>query len=188
MTFFRPVIKRPSIIYSLYAFIEQNANGSFTLTFKDGTKHQFSSSGRLLSMTDRDGNQTTLNYDANNNLTGITDASGRTLTINMSGGLVQSISDSLDVVAAYSYYPNTSNLQTVTYQDGSQYKFEYDTTTVMGKTFLKTVKDANDKILETHEYDSQGRDDIGKRRRSRKIYFRLLELGIKLPGFSIHFG
>ncbi|HEX8267523.1 MAG TPA: DUF6531 domain-containing protein, partial [Pyrinomonadaceae bacterium] len=140
-----------------YAFIEQNANGSFTLTFKDGTKHQFSSSGRLLSTTDRNGNQTTLNYDANNNLTGITDASGRTLTINMSGGLIQSISDSLGVVAAYAYYPSTSNLQTVTYQDGSQYKFEYDTTTVTGKAFLKTVKDPNNKILETHEYDSQGR-------------------------------
>jgi len=140
-----------------YAYIEENAGGSFTLKFKDGTKHQFNQSGFLVSITDLSGNQTTLNYNTNNSLTGITDPSGRTLSISMNSGLVQSISDSLGVIAVYAYYPNTSNLQTVTYQDGSQYKFEYDATTVAGKTFLKTVKDANDKILETHQYDSQGR-------------------------------
>ena len=167
-----------------YSFIEQNANGSFTLIFKDGTKHQFSSGGRLLSTTDRNGNQTTLNYDANNNLTGITDASGRTLTINMSGGLVQSISDSLGIVAAYAYYTNTSNLQTVTYQDGSQYKFEYDTTTVAGKTFLKTVKDANDKILETHEYDSQGRATTSEKEGGvEKYIFDYSNWGLSYPNY-----
>ncbi len=75
----------------------------------------------------------------------------------MSNGVVQNLSDSLGTIAAYTYFPGTVRLKEVTYQDGSKFKFEYDTTTVAGKTFLKTVKDANDKIIETHEYDLQGR-------------------------------
>jgi len=140
----------------IYAFIEENAGGTFTLTFKDGIKHQFNAGGKLSSITDRNGNQTTLNY-TNNILTGITDASGRTLTINMSGGLAQNIRYDNETIATYTYYTGTTNLENVTYQDGAQYKFEYDTTTVAGKTFLKTVRDANNKTLETHDYDSQGR-------------------------------
>ena len=64
-----------------YGFVTQNAGGTYTLTFKDGGKHQFSSEGKLQWQKDRQGNQTTLNYDANNALTGITDAFGRTLTV-----------------------------------------------------------------------------------------------------------
>lgn len=124
---------------------------------KDGRKHQFKSNGSLQWQKDRDGNQTTLIYDTNNMLTGITDASGRTLTIGMNGGLVQSLSDSLGIIATYTYFPGTVNLKEVAYQDGSKFKFEYDTAAVPGKVFLKTVRDADNKILETHEYDSQGR-------------------------------
>ena len=64
------------------------------------------------------------------------------------------ISDSIGVVATYAYNANNT-LQSVTYADNSKYKFEY--TTVGSQTLLTTVKDAYDNILETHQYDSQGR-------------------------------
>ncbi len=138
--------------------IVRNTDSTYTLTYKDGRVHKFSSTGRLLLQKERNGSQTSLNYNGSGILTGITDAVGRILTIATgSNGNVSQISDSVSVVATYEYYPSTSLLKTVTYNDGSKYQYEYDTTTVPGKIFLKTVKDALDNILETHQYDSRGR-------------------------------
>jgi RHS repeat-associated protein len=134
-----------------------NGDGTYTLTFSDGRSKKFGATGKLLWEKDRNGNQTTLNYDRNGILTGATDAFGRTLTITISNGLVSQISDSLGTIATYAYYPSTNLLNTVTYQDGSKFEFEYDSTSAPGKTLLKTVKDASSNILETHLYDSQGR-------------------------------
>lgn len=137
---------------------------SYTLTFKDGRKRNFSPTGKLLWQRDRNGNQTTLNYDVNGLLTGITDAAGRVLgiTLNANGNVAQ-VSDTTSVVATYEYYPSTNWLKTVTYNDGSKYQFEYDATTAPGKILLTTVKDALDNILETHAYDSQGRATTSER-------------------------
>ncbi|MBC7899428.1 MAG: RHS repeat protein, partial [Saprospiraceae bacterium] len=131
-------------------------DGTFTLYFKDGRIHKFNTFGQLLWQKDRNGNQTTLNYNQIRILTGITDASGRTLTVTPNtNGTVSQISDSMGIVASYEYYPTTVFLKTVTYADGSKYKFEY--VTINNKNYLATVRDALDNILETHAYDSQGR-------------------------------
>ncbi|NOT47548.1 MAG: hypothetical protein HOP17_07330, partial [Acidobacteria bacterium] len=137
--------------------IVRNTDNSYTLTFKDGGSHKFSPAGRLLWQEDRNGNRTTLNYDGNGFLTSIADPSGRTLTIGYANGNISEISDSLGSIAVYEYYTGTTRLKTVTYSDGSKFKFEYDTTTAAGKVLLTTVKDAQDNILETHAYDSTGR-------------------------------
>ena len=147
-----------SISPDIYGNIIKNTDNTYTLTFKDGRIHKFRANGRLDWQKDRNGNQTTLSYNVNNNLIGITDAFGRTLTVTPNAnGTAASVSDSISTIATYEYELNTSKLKTVTYSDGSKYKFEYDTTTVSGKVLLKTVKDANDNILETHAYDPQGR-------------------------------
>jgi RHS repeat-associated protein len=147
-----------------YGQIVKNSDNTFTLTFKDGRVHKFSSVGKLLWQKDRNGNQTTLSYNQNGHLTGVTEAFGRTLTITPYDsssphyGLVHYISDSLGTIATYDYDPNNPSwLKTVTYNDGSKYQFEYDTTSASGKTLLKTVKDALGNILETHDYDGSGR-------------------------------
>lgn len=139
-----------------YMRVDQNSDGTYDVTFKGGRVHRFDSAGRLLWQKDRDGNQTTLSYN-NGFLTGVTDSSERTLTINLNGNkLASSISDGLGTIATYTYYEtNSSLLKEVAYQDGSKYKFEYQT--LNGKVLLKTVKDAFDNILETHDYDLEGR-------------------------------
>ncbi|MEP6848083.1 MAG: RHS repeat domain-containing protein, partial [Acidobacteriota bacterium] len=136
----------------------KTTNGSYTLNFKDGRIHQFDAIGKLLWQKDRNGNQTTLSYDINNHLTGVTDAFGHvlTLTTNLNGdGTVTQISDTTGVIADYEYYTGTTELKAVTYHDGSKYKFEYVDKTIGGqvKTYLATVKDALDNVLETHLYD-----------------------------------
>jgi RHS repeat-associated protein len=143
-----------------YGQVVKNTDNTYTLTFKDGRVHQFSTAGKLLWQKDRNGNQTTLSYDTNNRLTSITDAFGRTLTLTTNvNGTVSQISDSIATIATYEYYPSTTKLKTVTYNDGAKYKFEYTNITIGGqtKTFLTIVKDALDNILETHQYDAQGR-------------------------------
>lgn len=140
-------------------FVE-NTNGTFMLTAKDGTVKIFNSLGRLLSVADRKGNLTTLSYDTSGHLTGVTDAAGRTLTLTPNtNGTIAQISDSLGAITAYEYFPNTTLLKTVTNSDGSKFKFEYVDKVINGqtKTYLATVKDALDNIVESHEYDSQGR-------------------------------
>ena len=79
-----------------YGQIVKNADNTYTLTFKDGRVHQFNTSGKLVSMADRNNNTITLTYDANSNPITVTDASGRTLTLTYdSYGKVGSIADSL---------------------------------------------------------------------------------------------
>lgn len=141
-------------LMGFYGEVVKNSNGTYTLTFKDGRIHQFSSTGKLFWQKDRNGNQTNLSYDTNGNLTGITDAFSRTLTVTPNtNGTIASISDSISTIATYEYYASTTLLKTVTYNDGSMYKFEYNSTN--GK--LETVKDYDDNILETHQYDTDGR-------------------------------
>jgi YD repeat-containing protein len=158
--FGRPNTTSPfvSISPDVTAQIVKNADNTYTLTFQDGRVHKFDAVGRLQWQRDRNGNQTTLTYDVNYVLTSITDAVGRTLTITpITNG--KEISDSMGFVARYEYDPTGVFLQTVTYADDSKYKFEYVNKVVNGqtKTYLATVKDALNNILETHEYDTQGR-------------------------------
>jgi RHS repeat-associated protein len=143
---------------SFFGQIVRNADNSYTLTMPDGTVHQYDAAGKILWHRDRNNNQTTFNY-ASGVLTGIIDPFGRALIVNINAnGYVGSISDTLGTIATYAYDPAfPSRLLTVTYQGGFKYQFEYDSTTVPGKVFIKTVKDADGRILETHLYDSQGR-------------------------------
>lgn len=129
-------------------------NGSgYTLTLKDGSVREFSSAGKLLSVTDQNGNQTSLAYDGSGKLTSVTDAFGRVLTFSSnSNGRVLSISDTLGVIATYTYSSSNNLLLTATYADNSRYQFIYD-----GAFRLTTIKDALGNIIESHTYDSQGR-------------------------------
>ena len=141
----------------------KNADNTLRVTLKDGRTYHFGATGRFDAVLDRNGNQTTLNYNVNGVLIGVTDQFNRTLTVSLNGnGFVSQISDTIGFVASYQYDDNMPNvLKTITYNDGSKYQFEY--TTISGKTYLTTVKDALDNVLETHAYDSSGRATTSER-------------------------
>ncbi len=81
--------------------------GGFTLTQRDRTIYTFGTTGRLLSITDRNGHATTMTYNASGELTGITDAAGRNYTISWSsGGEITQIAEPLGVQLTYSYGAN----------------------------------------------------------------------------------
>jgi RHS repeat-associated protein len=129
----------------------QNGNGSFTLTLTDGSSSQFNSSGRLLSLVDRNGNQSNLSYDANGHLASIIGSSGRVLTVTSnSNGQALSISDTMGTIANYTY-GSGNELLSVTYADNSGFQLSYD-----GGYRLTTVTDALGNTVESHAYNSSG--------------------------------
>jgi RHS repeat-associated protein len=128
------------------------SGGGFTLTMKDGSVHQFNLAGKLASMSDRVGNQTTLGYDGSGKLISITDPFGRVLTVTPNtNGQVLSISDSMGTIASYTY-GSGNELLSVTYADNSGFSYGYD-----GNYRLTSATDALGNIVESHTYDSQGR-------------------------------
>jgi RHS repeat-associated protein len=140
----------------VFGQVVQNVDNTYTLTFKDGVTHKFDSGGTLLWQKDANGNQTTLTYNSGGFLTTVTDPFGRTVTLApASNGKVGTLVYNSQTIATYLYYSGTDHLESVTYQDGSKYQFSYGT--INNKTYLTTVKDVLDNILEYHEYDTAGR-------------------------------
>jgi YD repeat-containing protein len=104
-----------------------SAGSGFTLTLPDRTEEAFSGPGRLESVTDRDGNATTLGYDGDGRLETITDPVGRTITLTYDGeGLVESAEDPMGHVVHYAY--ESGNLKSVTLpgESGPNWRFGYD--------------------------------------------------------------
>jgi RHS repeat-associated protein len=105
-----------------------SAEAGYTLTLADQTKYKFSgSSGRLESVTDRDGNATTLSYTEAGRLEAITDPASRKITLTYNGeGLVESAKGSGGHVVKYTY--EGGNLASVTEpgEAKARWQFKYD--------------------------------------------------------------
>ena len=90
-----------------------SSEAGYTVTLANQTKYKFAgSSGRLESVTDRDGNATTLSYNETGELTAITDPVSRKIKFKYnSEGLVESVQDPLGQVVRYTY--ESGNLKSV---------------------------------------------------------------------------
>lgn len=105
-----------------------SAESGYTLTLANQVKYKFSgSNGRLESVTDRDGNATTLGYSEGGRLETITDPVSRKIKLTYNGeGLVESVEDPMGHVTKYTY--EGGNLKSVT-QSGEaslRWQFKYD--------------------------------------------------------------
>jgi RHS repeat-associated protein len=152
-----------------HAQLARSGDGTFTLTMKGGEVHRFSAAGKLLSVADRNNNQTVLTYDGNNSLASVADPYGRVLTLTTDSvyGYVTSIGDAAGTIASYFYGPSLE-LTRVEYPDGSMYRFGY-TYTSRGLV-LATVKDALYNVLESHTYDGYGRAITSERHGGAELY------------------
>jgi YD repeat-containing protein len=146
--------------YVLLAPLQEHATLTVTglttsITFPNGEVRTFGANFLLSSVQDRNGNITTLQYDANSRLASVTDSVGRVLTFNYASAaatVVSSIQNTSGIIAQYTYNTASSpNLIAVKYADNSQIQFTYS-----GNLITQAV-DEQGKILETHTYDSQSR-------------------------------
>lgn len=124
----------------------------WSLTFNTGEKRIFyGTTGRLLSMSDRNGNTTLLTYDALNRLTTVTDPASRHLYFSyasQSSNLVVGVSSDVSISLSYAY-DGQGRLATITKPDLTTVSFQYD-----GNSLISAVLDTNGKILESHIYDT----------------------------------
>jgi len=91
-----------------YTRLTDNLDGTMKLRERDGMKYLFRRiSGqvmyRLESITDRNGNQMTFSYDANNLLASVQDTLGRTYLFRHVGGLLNEVEDFMGRVVRYGY-------------------------------------------------------------------------------------
>ena len=102
----------------------KNPDGTFSRTFKDGTRINFGAQGLHTSTTDRNGNTTMHQYDAQERLELITDPVGMetTVTYNSSGF---AITDPAGRITSFQH-DGAGDLTQVTFPDGTTKSFGYE--------------------------------------------------------------
>lgn len=107
---------------AVYTRLSHNADGSYTATQPDLTSMTFSSGGKLLSIKDWYGNQTSLIYNGSGQLIAFADPAGRgslTLGYDPTTGLLVSVTDWASPARTVRYgYDASGRLQTVTDRNG----------------------------------------------------------------------
>jgi RHS repeat-associated protein len=116
--------------YEAEAWSQAKLSGSteagYVLTLPDRTKFVFSTGGLLQSVTDRNGNETTLSYEAGR-LKTITDPSGRKITLAYNGeGLLESAQDPMGHTVKYAYEGKELASVTMPGEATPRWRFEYD--------------------------------------------------------------
>ncbi|HWT02035.1 MAG TPA: RHS repeat-associated core domain-containing protein [Pyrinomonadaceae bacterium] len=127
------------------------ADGTYEYRFKNGGNMRFNSAGRLTSLSDNNGNTTTLTYTGAN-LTRVTDAVGRSITLAYDGSnRVTSATDALNKTWRYTY--ETGLLTTVTNPLGYVVRYGYEGF----PSALTSVKDKRGALIKQINYDGSGR-------------------------------
>jgi len=133
---------------------------TWTLVFKNGEQRVFDlTSGKLLSIIDRNGNTTHLTYDGSFRLVTVTDPASRHLYFsyaNPTSYLVTSVTSDVGLSLSYSY-DNLGRLIQYTKPDTTTVSFQYSNNSNPYINLITAVLDSNGRVLESHTYDGQGR-------------------------------
>jgi RHS repeat-associated protein len=129
-----------------------NNDGSWTFTrWHTGVRYTFAATGQLVTIADRNGYLTRLNYNASWQLTAVTDAAGRALTVlpDASGHLLR-VTDPIGRQASFGY-DGSGNLTTITDVNGGATRLGYDS-----GHHQTTITDPRTNTV-TNTYESLGR-------------------------------
>jgi YD repeat-containing protein len=109
----------------VYQTLIKNADGSYLLKEKDGSKYEFNPGGKLLKFVDRNSNQISITYDSGCP-SSLSDGVGRTINITKGpNGKIASISDFTGRTVTYSYDAN-GNLTNTTNPNDDATSYQYD--------------------------------------------------------------
>jgi RHS repeat-associated protein len=133
-----------------YSSLVLTVDNIFTLTYQNGTKEKFNSSGQIITSTDGNGNSLTFYYDTYGNLASVTDAAARTTTFAYNANkLLTTIIDPAGNNYSFTYSGNY--LTAVTWPDGGSWLYTYDTNGLM-----QSKTDPMGKVT-TYTYDGNHR-------------------------------
>lgn len=142
----KPSDEHASVVYDSGA-------GVVSITFKDGSVRRFDSvhNYSLTSITDRNGNSTSLTYDNSARLLQVLAPSGAALNFQYQNAQFPSLVTAVTSPAGNVNYAYDSNkrLASVTYADTSGMTYAYDT-----NTLLTSVTDSFGHLIEGHTYDA----------------------------------
>ncbi|RJP75074.1 MAG: RHS repeat protein, partial [Desulfobacteraceae bacterium] len=156
-------------LFNEKTFVEAE-NGNFVWYRQDGRKYIFNSSGLLIQIEDKIGNDFTLTYSGGLLQTVTDESTGRTLAFYynanqkieyIEGPVTSAISDEIWVEYAYD---TNQNLTSVTYADGSGYTYQYN-----GSHHLTQKEDKSGNILSTWAYDSLGRANSNVNNKGKSV-------------------
>jgi len=105
--------------------LTKNADGSFTITRTSGEKQEFSATGQLTKVTDRNSNSIFLGYDSAGVLSYIEDAAARRITTTVSNGRITQLTDPAGRSVTYAY-SSTGDLTSITDAAGNVVAYTYD--------------------------------------------------------------
>ena len=133
-------------------------NPGYKLHHRAGGFETFDINGKIVSRTEPGGIETIYNRDGAGRLTAVTRL-GRSLTLGYTGAATQpsTLSGPAGLIASYTYDGN-GQLATVTYADGNADALPDGGYTYNYNSFrLTSVRDADGKTIETHEYWADGK-------------------------------
>lgn len=147
--------------YGVFDTLVDNGDGTFTLIKRDRSTHDFDASGRLVAITDKNGNRIALTYTGAN-LTGITDTAGRLITLDYDGsGRITLITDPLGRTVQYGYDGNGDLIQ-ATDPNGNLTQYNYDDRHQIlsiidprGHAIVNNSYDADRRVV-TYQTDAKG--------------------------------
>ncbi|WP_295628487.1 RHS repeat-associated core domain-containing protein [uncultured Nitrosomonas sp.] len=131
------------------------------LTTSDDTIEAYDTSGKLLSIIDRNDRTQTLTYDTYGRLSAVNDDTGRALNFTYDGfSRIQTMTDPAGGVYQYAYDTN-GNLTSVIYPDTKTRTYHYNEPAYTSNTNLPNaltgITDENGVRYATYTYDTQGR-------------------------------
>ena len=147
-----------SLDYFLGDILTKNSDGTFQYRYKNGLIMQFNSSGVLSELVDRNGNTTSLSYTGGN-LTQITDAVGRSITLtyitDKGHAVVSSATDPIGRTWNYAYTDANvvSGCQLASVTDPLSFSERYG----YNLFALTSITDRRGNVAKSITYDTNGR-------------------------------
>jgi RHS repeat-associated protein len=138
--------------HGVFSALTKAPDGSFLLTRKDQSKYNFSSSGKLLSIQDKNGNAILLTYDGTGNLSRIADTVGRNVILSYdASNRITQVTDPASRVFSFTYDSN-GNLATSTNPAAGVTRLSYD-----NNHRVTSITLPNNQLLLQNAYDTAGR-------------------------------
>ena len=134
--------------FGIFNTLTKIADNSYELKLLDGTVYVYQipsgtslTNPYMISIKDAYNQSLTIGYNSNGQLTTITDATGKAMTLTYTNGRVTSIDDEFNRHASFEY--TNGNLTRATDMGGIWAQYDYETNTHDNQTYLKSI--TNDK-------------------------------------------